>query len=93
MLLEVGMTVLDGVKDYTLRRDALSLETPDGKTLPLPSIVEHREGDTPRAADPLSKVQRDSINDFPPMASRACALDVLPGPDLPRDAGRRRRAQ
>ena len=34
MLLEVGMTVRDGVDDYTLKRDAISLETPDGKTIP-----------------------------------------------------------
>jgi hypothetical protein len=34
MLLEVGLTVLDNTPDYTLTRDALSLETPDGKTLP-----------------------------------------------------------
>ena len=43
MLLEVGITVRDGVPDYTLKRDALSLETPDGKTIPLPSIEEHRK--------------------------------------------------
>ena len=48
MLLEVGMTVLDNAPDYRLTRDALSLETPDGKTLPLPSIIEQREGN-PRA--------------------------------------------
>ena len=36
MLLEVGMTLRDGVREQTLKRDALSLETPDGKTIPLP---------------------------------------------------------
>src|SRR4030095_14650871 len=35
MLLEVGMTVLDNVPDYRMTREGLSLETPDGKTLPL----------------------------------------------------------
>ena len=73
MLLEVGMTVRDGVPNYTLKRDALSLETPDGKTLPLPSIAEHRQGDT-RALQSREKVQRDSINYFPPSASKPCRI-------------------
>ena len=47
MLLEVGMTVLDKAPDYKINRDAISLETPDGKTLPLPSIMEHRERQRP----------------------------------------------
>jgi hypothetical protein len=73
MLLEVGMTVLDRVPDYKLTRDALSIETPDGKTLPLPSTSEYREGNT-RALQNREKVQRDSINYFPPSASRACRI-------------------
>jgi len=73
MLLEVGMTVRDGVKNYTLKRDAMSLDTPDGKHLPLPSISDHRKGDT-RALQNREKVQRDSINYFPPSASKACRL-------------------
>ena len=77
MLLEVGMTVLDNTPDYRLKRDALSLETPDGKTIPLPTISEHREGNT-SALQNREKVQRDSINYFPPSASRACALTFFP---------------
>ena len=77
MLLEVGLTVLDNTPDYRLKRDALSLETPDGKTIPLPTISEHREGNT-SALQNREKVQRDSINYFPPSASRACALTFFP---------------
>ena len=77
MLLEFGVTVRDDTPDYRLKRDALSLETPDGKTIPLPTVSEHREGDT-RALQSREKVQRDSINYFPPMASRACALTFFP---------------
>src|SRR3954468_9546357 len=44
MLLEVGMTVLDKTPDYTLKREHLSLELPDGSTIPLPSVEEHRAG-------------------------------------------------
>ena len=77
MLLEVGVTVLDNTPDYKLKRDALSLETPDGKTIPLPTINEHREGNT-SALQNREKVQRDSINYFPPSATRACALTFFP---------------
>jgi len=73
MLLEVGMTVREGVKDYTLKRDAVSLETPDGKTIPMASMEEFRKGDT-RALETREKVQRDSMNYFPPSASRACRI-------------------
>jgi len=77
MLLEVGMTVRDGVRNYTLTKDALSLETPDGKTIPLPSISEFRGGNT-QALQAREKVQRDSINYFPPGATRACAISFFP---------------
>ena len=77
MLLEVGMTVLDKTPDYRLTRAALSLDTPDGKTLPLPSVVEQRE------ANP----QRDSATGEGPArlhqllsasASRACGIGFFP---------------
>lgn len=77
MLLDVGMTVMDRVPNYTLRREALSLTTPDGATLPLPSIEEHRKADT-RAIQNRARVQRDSINYFPPSASRACGIVFFP---------------
>jgi hypothetical protein len=66
IMLDVGITLMKDVKDYTLKRDALSLDTPDG-TLPLPSIAEYRENSA--KTEPLQnrmKVQRDSINYFPP---------------------------
>ena len=73
MLIEIGVTVLDGVPDFTMKREALSLETPDGKTLPLPSVTEHREGNT-QAVQQRARVQRDSINYFPVMASQPCRI-------------------
>ena len=87
LLLEVGMTVRDRVPAYTLKRDALSLDTPEGKTLPLPTIQEHREGDT-RALQQRERVQRDSINYFPPSAHLPCAIVFFPdltSRALPRD--------
>src|SRR6185436_16409404 len=73
LLVEVGLTVRDNVPSFTMTRDALSLETPDGKTIPLASTVEFRAGNT-QALQNRAKVQRDSINYFPPKASRACRI-------------------
>jgi hypothetical protein len=73
MLLEFGTTLRDGVPNFTLKRDALSLEIPDGKTIPLATIAEHRSANL-RALETRERVQRDSINYFPPSASRACRL-------------------
>jgi hypothetical protein len=77
MLLEVGMTVLDKTPDYRLTRAAISLDTPDGKTLPLPSVTEQREGN-PSAIQQRANVQRDKINYFPTSAHRPCALLFFP---------------
>jgi hypothetical protein len=77
MLLEVGITVLDNVPDYRLTREAISLETPDGKTIPLPSITEQRAGNV-QAIQQRARVQRDSINYFPNTAHKACAILFFP---------------
>ena len=73
MLIEFGTTLRDGVPDFRLKRDALSLETPDGKTIPLASVDEYRKADL-RALQNREQVQRDSINYFPPSATRACRI-------------------
>ena len=73
MLLDVGITLREKMPSFKLTRDALSIETPDGKTLPLPSVTEHRAGNT-SALQNRAKVQRDSINYFPPEAYRACRI-------------------
>jgi hypothetical protein len=73
MLLEFGTTVRDGVPNYTMKREALSLETPDGKTIPLASVTEYRKANL-SALQNREKVQRDSINYFPPSASQACRI-------------------
>ncbi len=73
MLLDFGTTVLQGTPDYKLTRDALSLETPDGKTLPLPTIEEFRQANT-QALQNRARVSRDSVNYFPVQANRGCRL-------------------
>jgi len=82
MLLEIGLSLRDGVKDFNLKRGAISLETPDGKTLPLPTTAEFREGEV-RSLYQREKVQRDSINYFPPNAIRACRIGFFAELDSP----------
>jgi hypothetical protein len=75
MMLEVGMTLLERVPDFTLTRDAVSLDAADGTTIPLPSMAEYRKAEASlQAVQNRAKVQRDSINYFPPMASQACRI-------------------
>jgi hypothetical protein len=73
MLLEIGATLRDGRPRYNLTREAISLETPDGVKIPLPTIEEYRKVDL-RALDRRASVVRDSINYFPPSASQACRI-------------------
>jgi hypothetical protein len=66
IMLDIGMTLMERVPDYNLRRDAVSLDTPDG-TQPLPSIEEYRKNESKvQALQNRLKVQRDSIDYFPP---------------------------
>ena len=73
MLLEFGVTLREGVKSYALTRDALSIETPDGKTIPLMSTSDYRKADL-RALERQATVIKDSINYFPPSARQGCRV-------------------
>jgi len=73
ILLEVGLALRDDVPDYVMKRDALSLETPDGKTIPLATVPEYRAANL-GALEARAKVQSDKINYFPPNASNACRI-------------------
>jgi hypothetical protein len=73
MLLDIGVSLRDGVPDYVMQRDALSLETPDGKTIPLPTVPEFRQANT-GALQSRAKAQHDSINYFPPNARNPCRI-------------------
>jgi hypothetical protein len=73
LLLEVGVTVRDKVPSYSLTPAAISLETPDGKTIPLPSNQEFRAAQLVGLQKQADMI-RDSINYFPPGATRACRI-------------------
>jgi hypothetical protein len=75
LMLEVGMTLMDKVPDFTLKRDAIALEIPNGTKIPLPNVEEYRKGEGDvQALQNRAKVQRDSINYFPISASRPCRI-------------------
>jgi hypothetical protein len=73
MLLEFGSTVRDGVPNYTLTRDAVSLETPDGTTISLAPVMEYRKANL-SALQNRAKIQRDSIDYFPPSVRQPCRV-------------------
>lgn len=75
VMLDLGTTLMEKVPDETLKRDALSLDIPDGKTIQLASIQDYRANESKlQAMQNRAKVQRDSINYFPPMANQACRI-------------------
>jgi hypothetical protein len=73
MLLEFGTTLREGMPYYKLTRDSLSLEIPEGKTLPLAAVEEYRKANL-SALQNRERVMRDSINYFPPNATEACRV-------------------
>jgi len=80
MLLEIGLTVRKGVETEVLKRDAFSLQTPDGKTLPLATQQEYRTGEL-RGMQRMADQLRDTISYFPGDVVRRCAVGFFSDPD------------
>lgn len=74
MLLDAGVTVRKGTDTYALTRDAISLKTPDGKTIPLATQQEYADAHYLQALNKRAKMMRDTISYFPLDASHACAM-------------------
>lgn len=75
VMLDLGTSLMEKVPDETMKREALSLDIPDGKTIQLASIQDYRANEAKlQALQNRAKVQRDSINYFPPMANQACRI-------------------
>jgi hypothetical protein len=79
LFIEIGATMREGKPNYTLTREALSLEIPDGKTIPLPSNRDYQAVDL-RAMERRATVVHDSIAYFPPMATQACRIGFFSQP-------------
>ena len=82
MMIDLGTTVRGGVKDYKLTRDKLEVTLPDGKNVPLLTMEEYRAVNL-SAIEARAKVQRDSINYFPPEAHQACRIGFFAQPNSP----------
>ena len=80
MLLEIGLTVRSGVDSLVLKRDAFSLETPDGKTIPMATQQEYRTGEL-RGMQTMANHLRDNISYFPGDVMRRCAISFYSDPD------------
>jgi hypothetical protein len=75
MLLQAGITLRRPTKDYKLKREHLSIKTPDGKTIPLATQQEYSGGGGAISSlNMRARVIVDSINYFPVDASRGCAI-------------------
>ncbi|MBK9063628.1 MAG: hypothetical protein IPL89_10590 [Acidobacteria bacterium] len=81
-LLAVGVTLRGNTKPYTMPRTAFSLQTPDGKTLPLPTQQEYMKADV-RALNMLARNFNDNINYFPAGANRPCPMQFFANVDRP----------
>ncbi len=77
MLLEVGVTMRSPAKDFTLKREHLSIKTPDGTTIGLASQEDFAKAGYLPALQNRAKVVRDSINYFPVDATRGCAMSFF----------------
>ena len=76
-LLEVGLTMRSPAKDYTLKREHLSIKTPDGSIIGLATQKEFAEAGYLRALNQRMRVMRDSINYFPADATRGCSIQFF----------------
>ena len=74
ILLNVGITLMKDVPDFTLKREALSLKIPDGTVLPLPSQADFNKAGNCRNLVMIDNRINDSINYFPNWVSKPCAL-------------------
>ncbi len=74
MLLDIGITLVDDAKPYTLKREAFTVTCPDGTVVPLASQRDIMEAGYLPALNRRAQVAKDSVDYFPPLASTPCRL-------------------
>lgn len=77
LMLEAGLTMRSPAKNYTLKREHLTLKTPDGTMIPLATQSDYAKAGYLSALNNRAKVIRDSINYFPVDVTRGCALSFF----------------
>ncbi|MCG6927781.1 MAG: hypothetical protein LJF30_21055 [Acidobacteria bacterium] len=80
MVLEVGVTLQQGVSGQTLRRSDIALLTPDGKVVTLASQEDFREAGYLTALNRRASVARDPVDYFPASVRSACRLSFFANP-------------
>jgi hypothetical protein len=80
VMLEVGLTMRSPAKDYTLKREHLSIKTPDGTKIPLATQGDYAGAGYLPAIENRAKVTHDPINYFPVDATRPCAIRFFTNP-------------
>ena len=84
MLLDVGMTVLAGVKSQKITRDQITLVTPDRKVIALPSPEEYGKARASlEAMTERANMRSESIGYFPPGANQPCRIGFFSDPTKP----------
>jgi hypothetical protein len=76
MLLQIGTTVRRGTQNYKLARTAITVDTPDGKKIPMATNQEYMNVDI-RPIEMRAKTVPDNINYFPPEATQACKISMF----------------
>lgn len=77
--IEVGTTLREAKPRYSLKRSDITLDTPDGKTLSLPSNADFQQVDL-RNLDQQASNIHDSIGYFPPTVRSPCRLAFFAEP-------------
>jgi len=75
MLLDIGLTLQNGVKDQKITRDQIKLVTPDDQVIPMATQEEYMKGFA--TLDPMNEranVESQSINYFPNGRTRPCRI-------------------
>jgi hypothetical protein len=73
LLLDVGITLREKIADQKLAREALTVTTPDGASIPLATQEEFSKANL-RSLDARANMNRDSINYFPLSADKPCRI-------------------
>jgi len=85
IMLQMGVTLRKPTDNYKIKREHLSVTTPDGKTIPLATQNEYAAGGAEvRSLTQRMKAQKDSINYFPLEADQPCALQFFADPGTSR---------
>jgi hypothetical protein len=80
MVLEVGLTLQQGVPSQTLKRSDIALLTPSRKIFTLASQEDFQEAGYLRALNRRASVARDPIDYFPASVRSACRINFFANP-------------